>query len=161
MRATDPRALLPERIDEYVSEDNSVRVIDAFVAELDLARLGFDGVDPADTGRPGYHPATMLKIYLYGYLNRIQSTRRLEREARRNLELMWLVGRLAPDFKTLADFRAQNGAAIKNVCREFIVLCRRCAVVDGKMGVLRSRCRTCAGNKRMLLFGGLSSARCC
>jgi transposase len=81
-------------------------------------------VDPADTGRPGYHPATMLKIYLYGYLNRIQSTRRLEREARRNLELMWLVGRLAPDFKTLADFRAQNGAAIKNVCREFIVLCR-------------------------------------
>ncbi len=117
--------LLPERIEEYVSEENPVRVIDAFVAELDLATLGFDGVDPADTGRPGYHPATMLKIYVYGYLNRIQSTRRLEREARRNLELMWLVGRLAPDFKTLADFRAQNGAAIKNVCREFIVLCRR------------------------------------
>jgi transposase len=117
--------LLPERIEEYVAEENSVRVIDAFVAELELARLGFEGVDAADTGRPGYHPATMLKIYLYGYLNRIQSTRRLEREARRNLELMWLVGRLAPDFKTLADFRAQNGAAIKNVCREFIVLCRR------------------------------------
>ena len=95
------------------------------MAELDLGRLGFDGVDRADTGRPGYHPATMLKIYLYGYLNRIQVDGRLEREARRNLELMWLVGRLAPDFKTLADFRAHNGAAIKNVCREFIVLCRR------------------------------------
>jgi transposase len=117
--------LLPERIDEYVLEENSVRVIDAFIGELDLARLGFEGVEPAATGRPAYHPATMLKIYLYGYLNRIQSTRRLEQEARRNLELMWLVGRLAPDFKTLADFRADNGAAIKNVCREFIVLCRQ------------------------------------
>jgi transposase len=117
--------LLPERIDEYVSEENAVRVIDAFVGELDLGKLGFDGVDPSATGRPGYQPATMLKIYVYGYLNRIQSTRRLEQEAHRNLELRWLVGRLAPDFKTLADFRAQNGAAIKNVCREFIVLCRR------------------------------------
>ena len=116
--------LLPEHLDEYVSEENAVRVIDAFVGELDLARLGFSGVEPEATGRPGYRPATMLKIYLYGYLNRVQSTRRLEQEARRNLELMWLVGRLAPDFKTLADFRAENGAAIKNVCREFIVLCR-------------------------------------
>jgi transposase len=117
-------ALLPERIDEFVSEENPVRVIDAFVAELDLRQLGFDGMDLAETGRPRYHPATLLKIYLYGYLNRIQSTRRLEREAQRNLELMWLVGRLAPDFKTLAEFRAKNGIAIKNVCREFIVLCR-------------------------------------
>jgi transposase len=117
--------LLPEHVDEYVSDENPVRVIDAFIGELDLAKLGFEGMEPKSTGRPGYHPATMLKIYLYGYLNRIQSSRRLEQEARRNLELMWLVGRLAPDFKTLADFRAQNAAAIKNVCREFIVLCRR------------------------------------
>ena len=117
--------LLPESIDEYVSEENPVRVIDAFVEALDLASLGFDGVEPKATGRPAYHPAAMLKIYLYGYLNRIQSSRRLEQEARRNLELMWLVGRLAPDFKTLADFRSANAPAIKNVCREFIVLCRR------------------------------------
>ena len=117
--------LLPETIDEYVAEENPVRVIEAFVEALDLASLGFAGVEPKATGRPAYHPATMLKIYLYGYLNRIQSTRRLEQEARRNLELMWLVGRLAPDFKTLADFRAENTVAIKNVCREFIVLCRR------------------------------------
>jgi transposase len=104
--------LLPAQVDEYASDENPVRVIDAFVGELDLARLGFEGMEPKVTGRPGYHPATMLKIYLYGYLNRIQSTRRLEQEARRNLELMWLVGRLAPDFKTLADFRAENAAAI-------------------------------------------------
>lgn len=98
--------LLPETIDEYVSDENPIRVIDAFVSSLDLASLGFDGVEAKATGRPGYRPATMLKIYIYGYLNRIQSSRRLEQEARRNLELMWLVGRLAPDFKTLADFRA-------------------------------------------------------
>ena len=116
--------LLPERVEEYVTEENPVRVLDAFIGELDLAKLGFEGIEPKATGRPGYHPATMLKIYLYGYLNRIQSSRRLEQEACRNLELMWLVGRLAPDFKTLADFRAKNSVAIKNVCREFIVLCR-------------------------------------
>jgi transposase len=117
-------ALLPATIDEYVADENPVRVVDAFVAALDLAALGFEGVEPEATGRPAYHPATILKIYLYGYLNRIQSTRRLEQEARRNLELMWLVGRLAPDFKTLADFRAENTVAIKNVCSKFIVLCR-------------------------------------
>ena len=111
--------LLPERIDEYVSEENPVRVIEAFIEELDLARLGFAHIEPNATGRPAYHPATLLKIYLYGYLNRIQSSRRLEQEANRNLELMWLTGRLAPDFKTLADFRADNGVAIRGVCREF------------------------------------------
>jgi transposase len=116
--------LLPERVDEYVSDENPVRVIEAFIGELDLEELGFEGTEPKATGRPGYHPVTILKIYVYGYLNRIQSSRRLEQEARRNLELMWLVGRLAPDFKTLADFRADNAAAIKNVCREFVVLCR-------------------------------------
>lgn len=116
--------MLLATIDEYVSEENPVRVIDAFVDALDVGSLGFQGVEPKATGRPGYHPATILKIYLYGYLNRIQSSRRLEQETRRNLELMWLVGRLAPDFKTIADFRAENTAAIKNVCREFVVLCR-------------------------------------
>ncbi len=117
--------LLPESIDEYVSADNPVRVIEAFVEELDLGGLGFDRVQPEATGRPGYHPSTLLKIYLYGYLNRIQSSRRLEREAQSNLELMWLTGRLAPDFKTIADFRKDSGEAIRGVCREFISLCRQ------------------------------------
>jgi transposase len=99
-------------------------VIEAYVDELDLAALGFHRASPAATGRPAYHPATLLKIYLYGYLNRIQSSRRLEREARRNLELMWLTGRLAPDFKTIADFRKDNGPAIRTACARFIGLCR-------------------------------------
>lgn len=116
--------LLPEKIDEYVSEENQVRVIDAFVGALDLASLRFERVEASATGRPGYHPSTMLKIYLYGYLNRVQSSRRLEQEARRNLELMWLVGRLAPDFKTIADFRRDNGPAIGQVCIQFVRLCR-------------------------------------
>jgi transposase len=117
--------LLPERLDDYVTEDNPVRVVDVFVDNLDLAALGFDRAIAQATGRPGYHPATLLKIYIYGYLNRVQSSRRLEREAQRNIELMWLTGRLAPDFKTIADFRKDNGAAIRQVCREFVQLCRR------------------------------------
>jgi transposase len=117
--------LLPEHLDDYVAEDNPVRVIDVFVDELDLASLGFEGVNPARTGRPAYHPAELLKIYIYGYLNRIQSSRRLEREAQRNVELMWLTRRLAPDFKTIANFRKDNGKAIRNVCRQFIVLCQQ------------------------------------
>ena len=116
--------LLPECLDDYIAEDNPVRVVDAYVEELDLQELGFEGAEPAVTGRPAYHPAVLLKIYIYGYLNRIQSSRRLEREAQRNVELMWLTGRLAPDFKTIADFRRDNGAGIRNVCRRFIVLCR-------------------------------------
>jgi transposase len=116
--------LLPECLDDYIAEDNPVRVVEVFVNELDLGRLGFDGVDPAATGRPAYHPAVLLKIYIYGYLNRIQSSRRLERETQRNVELMWLTGRLAPDFKTIADFRHDNGKAIRQVCKEFVVLCR-------------------------------------
>jgi transposase len=116
--------LFPEHLDDYISQDNPVRVIDVFVDELDLKGLGFDGMDPEATGRPGYHPASLLKIYIYGYLNRIQSSRRLERETQRNVELIWLTGRLAPDFKTIADFRKDNGKAIRGVCREFIVLCR-------------------------------------
>jgi transposase len=117
-------ALLPECLDDFITEDNPVRVIDAFVEELDLQALGFAGMEPAATGRPSYHPSVLLKVYIYGYLNRVQSSRRLEREAHRNVELMWLTGRLAPDFKTIADFRHDNGKGIRNVCRRFVELCR-------------------------------------
>src|ERR1700676_4560023 len=117
--------LFPERLDDYLDEDNPVRAVDVFVDELDLAGLGFGGVEPEATGRPAYHPATMLKIYVYGYLNRIQSSRRLERECQRNVELVWLTGRLVPDFKTIADFRKGNGEASSKVCRAFVLLCRR------------------------------------
>src|ERR1051325_7274143 len=118
-------ALLPHSLEDYVDEENPVRVIEVFIDELDLAALGFSGMTPAATGRPAYHPSTLLKIYLYGYLNRLQSSRRLEREAQRNIELMWLTGRLAPDFKTIADFRKGNGMAIRAVCAQFVGLCRR------------------------------------
>jgi transposase len=117
--------LLPEFLDDWVSEENPVRAIDAFVDALDLAGLGFEGVEPAATGRPGYHPGLMLKLYVYGYLNQVASSRRLEREAGRNVELMWLTGRLAPDFKTIADFRKDNGPAIRAACRRFVELCRK------------------------------------
>jgi transposase len=117
--------LLPELLDDYVAEDNPVRVVDVFVDELDLARLGFTRVQPAKTGRPAYHPAVLLKLYIYGYLNRIQSSRRLEREAQRNGELMWLTQRLAPDFKTIANFRKDNGKAMRNACRQFVVVCQQ------------------------------------
>ena len=117
--------LLPESLDDYVDENNPVRVIDVFIEELDLTALGFGRAVPAETGRPGYHPAVLLKLYLYGYLNRIPSSRRLEREAQRNLELVWLTGRLAPDFKTIADFRRDNGPAIRATCRQFVMLCRK------------------------------------
>lgn len=117
--------LLPECLDDYIADTNPVRVVDVFVDELNLGKLGFDGVNPAATGRPGYHPAILLKLYIYGYLNRIQSSRRLEKESQRNVELMWLTGRLMPDFKTIARFRKDNGKAIRNVCRQFIVLCQR------------------------------------
>src|ERR1700684_3445039 len=116
-------ALLPHSLEDYVDEENPVRVIEVFIDELDLAALGFLGMTAP--GRPAYHPSTLLKIYLYGYLNRLQSSRRLEREAQRNIELMWLTGRLAPDFKTIADFRKDNGEAIGAVCGQFVELCRR------------------------------------
>ena len=117
--------LLPKMLDDYIADTNPVRVVDVFVDELDLGQLGFEGIDPAATGRPAYHPAVLLKIYIYGYLNRIQSSRRLANEAQRNVELMWLTGRLMPDFKTIADFRKDNGKAIRRVCRQFVVLCRQ------------------------------------
>ncbi len=116
--------LFPERLDDFIAEDSAVRVIDVFIEELDLTGLGFK-TESKDTGRPGYHPATLLKLYVYGYLNRVQSSRRLEREAQRNVELMWLTGRLAPDFKTIADFRKDSGEAIRLVCREFVMLCKK------------------------------------
>ncbi|HMF87369.1 MAG TPA: IS1182 family transposase [Gemmatimonadaceae bacterium] len=116
--------LFPECLEDWICEDNPVRVIDVFVDELDLADLRFDGVDPEATGRPSYHPSVLLKLYIYGYLNRVQSSRRLEREAGRNVEVMWLTGRLAPDHKTIADFRKDNGTAIRKVCARFVALCR-------------------------------------
>src|SRR5918992_167668 len=116
--------LLPECLDDFIDESNPVRVIDVFVDALDLAEMSFEGVEPAATGRPSYHPSLLLKLHSYGYLNRVQSSRRLEREAGRNVEVMWLTGRLVPDHKTIADFRKDNGRAIRQVCARFVVLCR-------------------------------------
>ena len=132
--------LLPECLDDWVDESNPVRAVDVFVDALKLRELGFDGVTPAATGRPGYHPSPMLKLYIYGYLNRVQSSRRLEREAGRNLEVMWLMGRLVPDHKTIADFRKDNGPAIKKVCAQFVALCR-------KMGLLAKASVAIDGSK--------------
>ena len=137
----------PECLDDWIDENSTVRVVDVFVDELDLRKLGFGRAEPAATGRPAYHPATLLKIYVYGYLNRIQSSRRLEQEAQRNLELIWLTGRLAPDFKTIADFRRDNGEAICQVCREFVLLCRRLKLfADGIVAIDGSKFK--AGNNR-------------
>jgi transposase len=124
-QARGQATLFPERLEDFIAADNPVRVIDVFVEELDLRELGFTRVDPLATGRPAYHPAVLLKLYIYGYLNRVQSSRRLERETQRNVELMWLTERLTPDHKTVADFRKDNGKAIRGVCREFVELCRR------------------------------------
>jgi transposase len=132
--------LLPECLDDFIDESNPVRVIDAFVDALDLAELGFDGVVPEATGRPSYHPSSLLKLYIYGYLNRVQSSRRLEREAGRNVEVMWLLGRLVPDHKTIADFRKDNGPALRKVCAQFVVLCR-------EMGLLTTASVAIDGSK--------------
>src|SRR6202045_2547169 len=132
--------LFPECLADWIDENNAVQVIDVFVDELDLAALGFEGVAPELTGRPSYHPSVLLKLYIYGYLNRVQSSRRLEREAGRNLEVMWLTGRLLPDHKTIADFRKDNGPAIKKVCAQFVALCR-------KMGLLAKASVAIDGSK--------------
>jgi transposase len=124
--------LFPDRIDDYVAEDSPVRVVDVFIDDLNISGLGFR-TEPNATGRPSYHPKMMLKLYAYGYLNRVQSSRRLEREAQRNVELMWLTGRLAPDFKTIADFRKDNGEAIRLVCREFVMLCRKLGLLNNTL----------------------------
>jgi transposase len=129
-------SLFPECLEDWIDDNNPVRVIDVFVDELDLGELGFDGVTPEDTGRPSYHPSLLLKLYIYGYLNHIQSSRRLEREAGRNVEVMWLTGRLSPDHKTIADFRKDNGGAIRKVCAGFIMLCRRFDLFTGASVVI-------------------------
>ena len=147
--------LFPERLEDWIDDDNAVRVIDVFVDELELFELGFERVAPKGTGRPGYHPAAMLKLYIYGYLNRVQSSRRLEREAGRNVEVMWLTCRLTPDHKTIADFRKDNGPAIRKVCAQFIVLCRQlnlfaeaCVAIDGsKFKAVNSRDRNVTRGK--------------
>src|SRR5215475_89096 len=123
--ARDQGGLFPAHLEDFVEEDNPVRAVDAFVDKLDLRALGFEAVDPSATGRPGYHPAVLLKLYIYGYLNAVPSSRRLEREAGRNVELMWLTCRLIPDHKTIADFRKDSGPAIKQVCVQFVELCRQ------------------------------------
>ncbi len=117
--------LFPDRLEDWIGEDNPVRVIDLFVDEIDLAELSFGRTSPAPTGRPGYHPSVLLKLFIYGYLNRVPSSRALEREAGRNVEVMWLTGALAPDHKTMADFRRDNGPAIRKTCAQFVELCRR------------------------------------
>jgi transposase len=132
--------LLPECLDDFIDEINPVRAIDAFVDALDLGVLGFAGVEPAATGRPSYHPSALLKLYIYGYLNRVQSSRRLEREAGRNVEVMWLLGRLVPDDKVIADFRKDNGKAIRKVCARFVDLCR-------EMGLLTTASVAIDGSK--------------
>lgn len=121
----DQSTLFPECLEDWIDENNAVRVIDVFVDGLDLAGLGFTRVEPKATGRPSYHPAILLKLYVYGYLNQVQSSRKLERECGRNVEVMWLTGRLVPDHKTIADFRKDNGPAIRKVCAQFVELCRR------------------------------------
>ena len=132
------RTLFPASLDEYIDGENMVHVIDIFVDALDLDALGFDGVDPKATGRPAYHPSVLLKIYVYGYLNRIASSRRLERETQRNIEMMWLTGRLMPDFKTIANFRKFNAKALRSVCREFVVLCRNLDLFGGALVAIDS-----------------------
>src|SRR5262245_46153563 len=132
--------LFPECLEDWICEDNPVRAIDVFVDQLDLAELSFCGVDAEATGRPSYHPSVLLKLYIYGYLNRVQSSRRLEREAGRNVEVMWLTGRLAPDHKTIADFRKDNGLALRRVCACFVELCR-------EMGLLKTASVAIDGSK--------------
>ncbi len=129
----ETRYLLPPSLDEYITADNPVRFLDAFVDQLDLEQLGFKRVVAAQTGRPSYHPADLLKLYLYGYLNRIRSSRLLEREAERNIELIWLLRQLSPDHKTIADFRKDHLSPIRDVCRSFILLCRELDLFGGEL----------------------------
>src|SRR5258706_9209729 len=139
-RDREQSTLFPECLEDWIDEDNPVRVIDVFVDGLDLADVGFVGVDPEATGRPSYHPSVLLKLYIYGYLNRVQSSHRLEREAGRNVEVMWLLGRLIPDHKTIADFRKDNGLALRKVCARFVELCR-------EMGLLTAASVAIDGSK--------------
>jgi transposase len=161
--------LFPECLEDWIDEDNSVRVIDVFVDGLDLSDLGFVGVEPEATGRPSYHSSVLLKLYIYGYLNRVQSSRRLEREAGRNVEVMWLLGRLIPDHKTIADFRKDNGTAIRKVCvypsRMTRFVFERCrsvgfALLKDLFTIKRQYRPVFADLKRLLLDGGSRCSGC-
>ena len=152
--------MFPERLEDYVAEDNPVRITDVFVEALDLGELGFDRVMPEATGRPGYHPSTLLKIYIYGYLNQVQSSRRLERECQRNIELIWLTGRLMPDFKTIADFRKDYGKAIQAVCRTFVELCRRMELLtDVSVAIDGSKFKAVNGRDKNFTQGKMKRRR--
>ncbi len=143
--------LLPPLLDDYIDSTASVRVVDAFVNGLDFVGLGFERAAPASTGRPGYDPRDLLKLYIYGYLNEIRSSRRLERECKRNIEVMWLVGRLAPDHKTVADFRRDNGPAIVGACRAFVLFCRDQGVFAAKLVAIDgAKLRAAASQNRVL-----------
>ncbi len=146
------RTLLPECLDDFIDENNPVRAIDEFVDALDLAEMCFGGVTPAATGRPSYHPSVLLKLYIYGYLNRVQSSRRLEREAGRNIEVMWLLGRLAPDHKTIVDFRKDNSLGLGKVCARFVELCRG-------MGLLTTASVAIDGSKFKAVNTGTGTSR--
>ena len=140
--------LFPEAIDDYVTDDNPVRFIEAFVDNLDLSNLGFSRATPAHTGRPAYSPADLLKLYIYGYINRTRSSSSLERECFRNLELIWLMRKLRPDFKTIADFRKDNADAIKKVCRQFTLLCKRLELFGGELVAIDGSKFKAQNNKR-------------
>ncbi len=134
--------LFPERLEDWIRDDNPVRMIDVFADELDLGGLGLGRVEPRATGRPGYHPSVLLKLYIYGYLNQVQSSRPLEREAGRDVEVMWLTGRLAPDHKTIADFRKYNGRAIRKVCARFVALCHQLELfADASVAIDGAKCK--------------------
>jgi transposase len=151
--------LFPETVEDYITEENQVRFIDAFATSLDLAELGFTRVSPAETGRPAYDPADLLRLYIYGYLNRVRSSRMLEREAKVNLEVMWLLGKLRPDFKTIADFRRDNLAAIKGVCREFTLLCKKLKLFGGELVAIDgSKFKAVNNRRRNFNEGRLSKA---
>lgn|SRR5574341_6685 len=151
--------LFPETVEDYITEDNPVRFIDAFVASLDLSELGFQRAQPAETGRPAYDPGDLLRLYLYGYLHRVRSSRMLERETKVNVEVMWLLGKLTPDFKTVADFRRDNPAAIKRVCREFTVLCRKLKLFGGELVAIDgSKFKAVNNRRRNFNEGRLSQA---
>ncbi len=137
------RCFFPDRLDDWIGEDSLVRIVDLFVEELDLQCLGFARSTPAPTGRPGYHPAVLLKLFIYGYLNRIPSSRRLERESGRNVEVMWLTGKLVPDHKTIADFRRDNSVGIRKVCAQFVELCRRIGTLKGGCVAIDGEPRAC------------------
>src|SRR5258708_23388514 len=144
----DQVMLFPDSVEEYITEDNAVRFIDAFVSSLDLAALGFTRAQPGETGRPAYDPGDLLRLYLYGYLNRVRSSRMLERETKVNIEVMWLLGKLRPDFKTVADFRRDNLQAITQACREVTLLCRKLKLVGGELVAIDGRKFKAVNNRR-------------